>query len=54
MAPLPPPPGYAYVSNPRGLLSQKVFYYLTSAAHWMTYLWEPRIESLTLILANWI
>jgi len=40
------------LSNPSGLLSQKLFHYLTSTAHWMTYLWEPHIEWLTLILAN--
>ena len=42
------------LSIPSGLLSQKLFHYLTSTAHCMTYLWEPHIEWLTLILANCI
>jgi len=31
------------LSNPSGLLSQKLFHCLTSTAHCMTYLWEPHI-----------
>jgi len=45
----PPKP---VMSNPNGLLSQKVWHYLNQGAHWMAYYWGPHIAWLTLILAN--